>query len=260
MNKYQLEAQKNLDDIQSILKQNQLSFQDILNLYDLISYNQFLKDDIFISITQEQLPLEEYECLVYFKVTYFGKESIYKYTSKLKDFNFYELVKSELLFTLENGKLKTSTQTIPYNFDIKISKIEFIKLFHKQLETKFQSFEKNFNNKVQALKSKEIQYNKALNYKVAIINDYLPRKYESLYFPTKIFERLQIKAGIFFVYELKPGYENYTEKQIKDHIIEKLYLNPIKELQESIKKYEPKLEYFKKQLDIISDKYSEYIL
>lgn len=259
MNKYQLEAQKNLDDIQSILKQNQLSFQDILNLYDLISYNQFLKDDIFISITQEQLPLEEYECLVYFKVTYFGKESIYKYTSNLKDFNFYELVKSELLFTLENGKLKTSTQTIPYNFDIKISKIEFIKLFHKQLETKFQSFEKNFNNKVQALKSKERQYNKALNYSV-YISDETPYKFQSLYFPTKIFERLQIKAGIFFVYKLKPGYENYTEKQIKDHIIEKLYLNPIKELQESIKKYEPRIEYFKKQLDIIADKYSEYLL
>ena len=31
MNKYQLEAQKNLDDIQSILKKSQLSFQDILN-------------------------------------------------------------------------------------------------------------------------------------------------------------------------------------------------------------------------------------
>ena len=259
MNKYQLEAQKNLDDIQSILKQNQLSFQDILNLYDLISYNQFLKDDIFISITQEQLPLEEYECLVYFKVTYFGKESIYKYTSKLKDFNFYELVKSELLFTLENGKLKTSTQTISYNFDTKISKIEFIKLFHKQLETKFQSFEKNFNNKVQALKSKERQYNKALNYSVSISDD-LPYKFQCLYFPTKIFERLQIKAGIFFVYKLKNGYENYTEKQIKDHILEKLYLNPLKELKESIAKTEPRLEFFKKQLDIISDNYSEYIL
>jgi len=78
MNKYQLEAQKNLDNIQSILKQNQLSFQDILNLYDLISYNKFLENDIFISTTQEQLPLEEYECLVYFKISYFGKEAIYK--------------------------------------------------------------------------------------------------------------------------------------------------------------------------------------
>ena len=258
-NKYQIEAQENLDNIKSILKQNQLSFQDIINLYDLIAYNKFLEKDIFISITQQQISFDVYEPLLYLKIAYFGKEAIYKFNDKLKDSNFYELVKTEFLFYFEDNQLKTTTQTIPYNFDTKISKIEFISLFYKHIDSNYIKSNNTYNNKVKALESKEKEYNKFSTYCVYISDEYVYRR-ECIFFPNKIFEHLKVKAGLFMVYKLKPGYENYTETQIKEYILEKLCLIPIKELKIAIKNLEIKLEKFKKQLDIISANYSEYVI